>query len=117
MLAEIPVISPIFQGLLDAIGWVLAELYDIVSNYGLAIIVLTLVLRFLLFPLGMKQIKSMQSMQAMQPKMKEIQKKYKDTGEAPQEETMRLYKETTSTHSADAYRFWRSSRCSSRCTP
>ncbi|MEX0650906.1 MAG: YidC/Oxa1 family membrane protein insertase [Actinomycetota bacterium] len=93
MLAEIPVISPIFQGLLDIIGWVLAWLYHVIPSYGLAIIVLTLVLRFLLFPLGMKQIKSMQSMQALQPKIKEIQKKYKNNKPKAQEETMRLYKE------------------------
>lgn len=93
MLAEIPVISPVFQGLLDAIGYVLAWLYDIVPNYGVAIIVLTVVLRFLLFPLGMKQIKSMQAMQALQPKIKEIQKKYKSNKQKVQEETMRLYKE------------------------
>lgn len=93
MLAEIPVISPIFQGLLDALGWVLAWLYDIIPNYGVAIIILTLVLRFLLFPLGMKQIKSMQAMQALQPKIKEIQKKYKGNKQKAQEETMRLYKE------------------------
>jgi len=93
MLAEIPVISPIFQGLLDGIGWVLAWLYDVVPNYGVAIIVLTLVLRFLLFPLGMKQIKSMQAMQALQPKIKDIQKKYKGNKQKAQEETMRLYKE------------------------
>ena len=74
MLAEIPVISPIFQGLLDTIGWILAWLYDVIPNYGVAIILLTLFLRFLLFPLGMKQIKSMQAMQALQPKIKEIQK-------------------------------------------
>lgn len=93
MLAEIPVISPIFQGLLDAIGWVLAWLYNIVPNYGVAILVLTLVLRFLLFPLGMKQIKSMQAMQALQPKIKEIQKKYRGNKQKAQEETMRLYRE------------------------
>lgn len=93
MLAEIPVISPIFQVLLDSIGWILAWLYDVIPNYGVAIIVLTLLLRFLLFPLGMKQIKSMQAMQALQPKIKEIQKKYKGNKAKAQEETMRLYKE------------------------
>ena len=93
MLAEIPIISPIFQGLLDALGWVLAWLYDVIPNYGVAIIILTLVLRFLLFPLGMKQIKSMQAMQALQPKIKDIQKKYKGNKQKAQEETMRLYKE------------------------
>ena len=79
--------------MLDALGWVLAWLYDIIPNYGVAIIILTLVLRFLLFPLGMKQIKSMQAMQALQPKIKEIQKKYKGNKQKAQEETMRLYKE------------------------
>ena len=59
----------------------------------MSIIILTLVLRFLLFPLGMKQIKSMQAMQALQPKIKEIQKKYKSNKQKAQEETMRLYKE------------------------
>src|SRR5215208_5916440 len=93
MLAEIPVISPIFQGLLDTIGWILAWVYDVIPNYGVAIIILTLFLRFLLFPLGMKQIKSMQAMQALQPKIKEIQKKYKNNKQKAQEETMRLYKE------------------------
>jgi YidC/Oxa1 family membrane protein insertase len=93
MLAEIPIISPVFQALLDAIGWVLAWLYDIIPNYGVAIIILTLVLRLLLFPLGMKQIKSMQAMQALQPKIKEIQKKYRGNKQKAQEETMRLYKE------------------------
>ena len=93
MLAEIPVISAIFQGLLDTIGWILAWLYDVIPNYGVAIILLTLFLRFLLFPLGMKQIKSMQAMQALQPKIKEIQKKYKNNKQKAQEETMRLYKD------------------------
>jgi YidC/Oxa1 family membrane protein insertase len=93
MLAEIPVISPIFQALLDALGWVLAWLYDLIPNYGVAIIVLTLVLRFLLFPLGVKQIKSMQAMQALQPEIKKLQAKYKGNKQKAQEETMRLYKE------------------------
>ena len=86
MLAEIPIISPIFQGLLDAIGWVLGWLYDVIPNYGVAIVILTLILRFLLFPLGMKQIKSMQAMQALQPKIKDLQKKYKGNKQKAQDE-------------------------------
>lgn len=93
MLGEIPIISPVFQALLDAIGWVLAWLYDVIPNYGVAIVILTILLRFLLFPLGMKQIKSMQAMQALQPKIKDIQKKYKGNKQKAQEETMRLYRE------------------------
>jgi YidC/Oxa1 family membrane protein insertase len=86
--------SPLFQGLLDGIGWVLAEIYDLVPNYGVAIILLTVLIRVVLLPLGVKQIKSMQHMQAIQPKVKEIQKKYRGNKQKTQEETMKLYKES-----------------------
>jgi YidC/Oxa1 family membrane protein insertase len=89
MLAEI---AP-FQALLDAIGWLLARLYDFTGNFGLAIIILTIVFRIVLLPLGIKQIKSMQAMQALQPKIKEIQKKYKGNKQKVQEQTMKLYQE------------------------
>jgi len=82
-----------FQALLDAIGWVLASIFDLVPNYGASIVILTLVIRLILFPLGMKQIKSMQAMQAIQPRVKELQKKYKGNKQKAQEETMKLYKE------------------------
>ena len=83
----------LWQGLLNALGSVLAWVYDIVPNYGIAIIVLTLAIRLLLLPLGIKQIKSMQHMQALQPKLKELQKKYKNNRQKQQEEQMKLYKE------------------------
>jgi YidC/Oxa1 family membrane protein insertase len=82
-----------WQSLLDAIGWVLAQIYDLIPNYGLSIIILTIVIRLLLLPLGIKQIKSMQHMQAIQPKLKELQKKHKGNKQKIQEEQMRLYKE------------------------
>jgi YidC/Oxa1 family membrane protein insertase len=82
-----------FQWLLDSIGWLLAQVYDLVGNYGLAIIILTIVIKIILLPLGIKQIKSMQAMQAIQPKIKELQKKYKGNKQKAQEETMKLYKE------------------------
>ncbi len=93
MLGSIPIVSPLFQTLLDALGWVLATIYRFVPNYGVAIIILTLLIKFLLVPLGIKQIKSMQHMQAIQPKIKELQKKYKGNKAKIQEETMKLYKE------------------------
>lgn len=83
----------VWQGLLDALGTVLAWIYDVVPNFGISIIVLTIVIRLLLLPLGIKQIKSMQHMQAIQPKIKELQKKYKGNKQKIQEETMRLYRE------------------------
>jgi YidC/Oxa1 family membrane protein insertase len=83
----------VFQALLDGIGWILAAIFDVVGNYGLAIIVLTILIKVVLLPLGIKQIKSMQAMQSIQPKVKELQKKFKGNKAKVQEETMKLYKE------------------------
>ncbi len=83
----------IWQQLLSGFGWVLAQIYDLVPNYALAIIILTLLIRILLLPFGIKQIKSMQHMQALQPKIKDLQKRYKSNKQKQQEETMKLYKE------------------------
>ena len=89
MLAEI---GP-FQALLDGIGWLLAWIYDVVGNFGIAIIVLTLLFRLVLLPLGIRQIKAMQATQALQPKVKEIQRKYKGNRQKIQEQQMKLYQE------------------------
>ena len=83
----------VFQVLLNSIGWVLSKIYDVVGSYGLSIIILTILIKVVLLPLGIKQIKSMQSMQAIQPKIKDLQKKYKGNKQKAQEETMKLYKE------------------------
>jgi YidC/Oxa1 family membrane protein insertase len=83
----------IFQALLNAIGAILAWIYGLVGNFGVSIIILTLLIRIVLLPLGIKQIKSMGAMQAIQPKVKELQKKYKGNKQKAQEETMKLYKE------------------------
>jgi YidC/Oxa1 family membrane protein insertase len=82
-----------FQLLLNAIGWLLAWLYGLVGSFGIAIVLLTTLIRLVLLPLGIKQIKSMQAMQAIQPKVKELQKKYKGNKPKQQEETMKLYKD------------------------
>lgn len=82
-----------FQALLNGIGAVVAWLYDLIPNYGVAIIVLTLAIRILLLPLAVKQIRSMHAMQAIGPKQKEIQRKYKGNRVKIQEETMKLYRE------------------------
>jgi YidC/Oxa1 family membrane protein insertase len=82
-----------FQILLDGMGWIMARIYDVVPNWGLSIIVLTVLIRLVLLPLGVKQIRSMQNMQIIQPKVKQIQQKYKGNRQKQQEETMRLYQE------------------------
>jgi len=82
-----------WQALLNGLGWVLSHIYDGVHNYGVAIILLTLGIRLILLPLGLKQIRSMQAMQAIQPQIKQLQQKYKGNKQKLNEEMMRLYKE------------------------
>ena len=67
--------------------------YAIIPNYGVAIILLTALVRLLMRPLTKRQNESMKRMNALQPKMKEIQELYKDDKQKLQRETMRLYQE------------------------
>jgi YidC/Oxa1 family membrane protein insertase len=83
----------LFHSLLDGLGWFLARVYDLIPNYGVAIIILTLFIRLLLLPLAIKQIRSMQAMQRLQPKIKELQRKYKGNRQKLNEEMMKLYQE------------------------
>ncbi len=71
---------------------VLMLLYRLIGDFGLAIIVLTLIVKLLLFPLTLQQLKSMKATQALQPQMAEIRKKYKDQ-RAQAEAMQALYKE------------------------
>jgi YidC/Oxa1 family membrane protein insertase len=82
-----------FDVLLKGIGFILAFLYDVVQNYGLAIILLTIVIRVILLPLTVKQIRSMTEMQKIQPLVKELQKKHKGDRQKMNEELMKVYKE------------------------
>ena len=67
-------------------------LFRMVGNFGLAIILLTITIRGLLFPIAQKQFASMASMRALQPKMKAIQERHKDDKPRQQQEIMQLYK-------------------------
>lgn len=66
---------------------------SLVGNYGVAIILTTLLIKIILFPLSLKQEKSMQKMKELQPEIEAIQKKYKDDKTKLNEETAKLYKE------------------------
>lgn len=70
-------------------------LYNIIpgADFGIAIIAITLLLRFLLIPLYKKQIESQQKLQVLQPKIKAVQKKTKGNKEQQAKELMELYKE------------------------
>ena len=71
----------------------LDTLYQYIPNYGLAIIVLTILVRIFTAPLMAKQMRSAERMRALQPKMKELQERYKDDRQKQSEETMKLYRE------------------------
>lgn len=62
-------------------------------NYGLAIILMTILIKLIMFPLTQKQMKSMRGMQEIQPKMKIIQERYKDDPQTMQTKVMELYKQ------------------------
>lgn len=61
-------------------------------NYGVAIILLTISIKIVLYPLTVKQVKSMKMMRELGPKLKELQEKYKDNKEKQQAEVASLYK-------------------------
>ena len=72
--------------------WLMNFLYDFIPNYGLAIIILTIMIKIVLWPLGSKSYKSMSEMKKIQPLMKEIREKYKDDKKKMNQEVMALYK-------------------------
>lgn len=69
-------------------------IYNIVPDFGAAIIIITIIIKFLLIPLSKKQIESQKKMQVLQPKIKEIQAKYKDNKEKQSKAMIELYKES-----------------------
>ena len=73
--------------------WGLKALHVVVHNYGVAIMLLTIIVRCIFWPITHKGTESMRKMQALQPQMKEIQTKYKDNPQRMQQETMKFYKE------------------------
>jgi YidC/Oxa1 family membrane protein insertase len=72
--------------------WVLNFFNGFMHNYGWAIIVLTILVKILFWPLTHKSYKSMKDMQKLQPKMAKIREKYKDNREKMNQEMMALYK-------------------------
>jgi len=76
-----------------ALGWLLELLYNLVHNYGITIMIFTVIFKICLYPLYKKQILSTVKMSEVQPKMMEIQRKYANDKEKMNEEMAKLYKE------------------------
>lgn len=88
------IFDPIVQGMTNLLIW----LYNISSTiglpyYGVAIVLLTVIIKMVLYPLTWKQMSSMRRMAELQPKIKEIQKKFKDQPDKLNKEIMEMYKQ------------------------
>ena len=87
----------LYYGTFDFISQILLQLlgflYAIVHNWGWAIVLLSLLVYIVLYPLSLKQMRSMKEMQVLQPKIEELRKSYKDNPQKLNKEIMELYRE------------------------
>lgn len=75
------------------LGSILHYIHEVVGNYGLSIVIFTIIIKMILLPLTIKQTKSTHAMSEISPKVKEIQKKYKNNPEKQNQEITKLYKD------------------------
>lgn len=75
------------------LGWIIEQIYNLVQNYGLAIILFTIVVKLILLPLNIKSQRAMKKQQMVQPVIAELQKKYANDKEKLQREMMKIYKD------------------------
>jgi YidC/Oxa1 family membrane protein insertase len=87
----------IFQFLEQLLGRGLAFFFEIVPSYGVSIILLTLTVNLILFPLTLKQTRATRAFQSIQPEVRRIQKELKENPEEMQRELMRVQKEAGAT--------------------
>lgn len=83
----------IFGLLSTPLGWILQQLYGVVGNYGISLIILTVVIKIAMYPLYKKQILSTMGMSELAPKMKVLQQKYANDREMLNQKMSELYKE------------------------
>ena len=86
--------SAIFNIVSIPFGYVMRAIYDLVGNYGVAIILFTILCKIILMPMTIKQKKSMLAMQALQPKLLAVQKKWSADRERMNLETQKIYEES-----------------------
>jgi YidC/Oxa1 family membrane protein insertase len=86
--------SNLFSPIVNVLGGILMFFHGVGAPWWLAIALLTIVVRGILFPLTVKQVKSMRQMQELRPKLQELQAKHKGDRQKLQEEQMKLYQET-----------------------
>jgi YidC/Oxa1 family membrane protein insertase len=90
-------VAVMHYGTFDFISRLLVQLlgilYRLVHNWGWAIVILSIIIYFLLYPLTLKQMRSMKEMQLLQPRIEELRKTYKDNPQKLNKEIMELYRE------------------------
>jgi len=79
--------------LAEGLGWVLDTIFKFTGSYGVSIILSTIIVRLMLYPLTLSQNKNMVAMKKLQPEINEIQKKYKDDKDTQSQKMMELYQE------------------------
>ena len=82
------------QARVDFVVHIVNAIYGVVGNYGIAIIIVTVLMRIIIFPLTLKQEKSMKKMRELQPELEKIKEKYKDNPQEYQQKTAELYRES-----------------------
>lgn len=92
-MSDISQINGFWEAILWAIAWLVEKFFFIAQDWGLAIILFTIVFRLLLMPLMLGQTRSSFQMQKVQPLLKEIQTKFSDDPVRMNEETQKLYAE------------------------
>jgi YidC/Oxa1 family membrane protein insertase len=94
----VSILNPLFE----AVAWVISRIHDLLAipfgaasgwSWGLSIVLLVMLMRLIMVPLFVKQVKSQRKMQSHMPALQEIRKKYKSDKTRLNEETMKFYKE------------------------
>ncbi len=83
-------VAPLTRGF----NWLLRACYSVIPNYGMAIILITVLVRLVTAPLAAKQMRSMKRLGQLQPRIKELQEKHRDDRQRQSQEMMKLYRET-----------------------
>jgi hypothetical protein len=114
----VSILNPLF----DAVAWVISRIHDVLSvpfgagsgwSWGLSIVILVCLMRLVMVPLFVKQVRSQRKMQSHMPALQEIRKKYKNDKTRLNEETMKFYKE----NGINPLGGWSSGRCSTCSRP
>lgn len=83
----------LFEIITIPLGYIIDFIYRVVKNYGLSIIIFTVLIKLLVLPLNVKSQKAMKKQQKIQPVLAELQKKYANDQQKLQQEMMKLYKD------------------------